>query len=286
MPLLFLGLIVLALVVHWAIARIGELERSVRRLGDRLDRLDVRPAPEAPAAEARPPVKPLPPIEPLPRIEPPPPIAIPSVPSVAFPVPGPRSPVPDLETTIGSRWLLYVGVVAIVIGVGYFEKLAIDNRWIGETARVIQGGVLGLILLYVGHRFIRAGYGFYGQMICGGASAVLYVSTYASFNFYHLIGRAEAFVVMCAVTALVALLADHHRSQGLAVLAVGGGFITPFLLPSTTDAELALFGYDAFLVAGTTALAKRRDWPLLNLVSYGLTVITIAEWSERFFTPA
>ena len=36
---------------------------------------------------------------------------------------------------IGSRWLLYIGIVAIVIGAAYFEKLAIDNRWLGETAR-------------------------------------------------------------------------------------------------------------------------------------------------------
>ena len=30
----------------------------------------------------------------------------------------------SLETRIGSRWLLYVGIAAIVIGVAYFEKLA------------------------------------------------------------------------------------------------------------------------------------------------------------------
>ena len=33
----------------------------------------------------------------------------------------------SLETRIGSRWLLYVGIVAIVVGVAYFEKVAFDN---------------------------------------------------------------------------------------------------------------------------------------------------------------
>ena len=33
----------------------------------------------------------------------------------------------SLETRIGSRWLLYVGIVAIVVGVACFEKLAFDS---------------------------------------------------------------------------------------------------------------------------------------------------------------
>jgi uncharacterized membrane protein len=48
-------------------------------------------------------------------------------------IPAPRPDTRDaLETRIGSRWLLYIGVVAIIIGVSYFE-LAIDNHWVSET---------------------------------------------------------------------------------------------------------------------------------------------------------
>src|SRR5262245_34956765 len=54
----------------------------------------------------------------------------------------PTEGVDSLETRIGSRWLLYIGVVAIIVGASYFEKLAIENRWIGETARVVQGGIV------------------------------------------------------------------------------------------------------------------------------------------------
>src|SRR5258708_37260073 len=84
----------------------------------------------------------------------------------------------SLESQIGTQWLLYIGVIAIVIGVAYFEKLAIDNKWLGETARVIQGGVLGLVLTYAGIRFARPGYAVFGQMICGGGAAHLDPSTY------------------------------------------------------------------------------------------------------------
>src|SRR5262249_15563517 len=72
--------------------------------------------------------------------------------------------------------------------------------------------------------------------------------------------------------------------QGLAVLAVGGGFATPFLLPGTTDAQLALFGYVTILIAGTVALSQRRDWPLLDVISYVFTLVTVAAWADSFYT--
>jgi uncharacterized membrane protein len=189
----------------------------------------------------------------------------------------------SLETRIGSRWLLYIGVVAIIVGASYFEKLAIENRWIGETARVVQGAIVGMLLVYGGLRFVRAGYALYGQLITGCGVAVLYVATYAAFNFYHLIGQALAFAVMSAVTGLAAWLANRQRSQGLALMAVGGGFATPFLLSSGTDAQFSLFVYESILIAGTMFLAHRRQWPVLNVVSYGFTVVTVATWAASFY---
>ena len=192
----------------------------------------------------------------------------------------------SLESRIGGRWMLNVGIAAIVIGVAYFEKWAIDNNLVGETARVIQGGVLGMILVAAGHRFVRAGYHVYGQMIMGGGVAVMYVATYAAFNYYRLIERPTAFVLLVAITALGAFLADRHKSQGLAIFAVGGGFATPFMLPGTTDAQVALFSYTAILIAGTVFLAGRGDWPFLHILSYVCTLITIAAWADAFYVPS
>jgi uncharacterized membrane protein len=191
-----------------------------------------------------------------------------------------------LESRIGSRWLLYVGVVAIVIGVSYFEKLAIDNHWVNETWRVIQGGAAGVLLVAGGLRIVRKGYRLYGQILSGAGVAILYVSTYAAFNFYQLISQPVAFVLMSAITTFGAWLADSQRSQGLAFVAVSGGFATPFLLPTGRDAEAALFGYDSILIAGTMFLARRRDWPTLNIVSYGFTALTFLSWAAVFYAPA
>jgi uncharacterized membrane protein len=292
-----LGVIGLLLAIPIIVAKV--LFDRTRTLQDDLAELRARLQKLEPPVVARPVVVPpvvAPPVVAPPVVEPPD-VLTPGVmaPDVALPVvrepvnPEPVVAAPDeesIESIIGGRWLLYIGVVAIVIGVAYFEKLAIDNNWIGETARVIQGGLLGLALIYGGTRFVRAGYATYGQMICGGGVAILYVSTYAAFNMYHLIERPVAFALMLGITGLAAFLADRQNSQGLAVLAVGGGFATPFLLPGHTDAQIALFTYVAILIGGTVALARRHDWTLLYLVSYVFTLVTVAGWAERFYTPA
>lgn len=219
----------------------------------------------------------------------------PYVPVVASrPIPPPPLPMTDvaatgagdptsLEAEIGSRWLLYVGVVALIVGASYFQKLAIDYGWIGERARVIEGLAAGALLIAGGRWCMHRGYDLYGQIVVGGGVAVLYVAVYAAATLYELIARPVAFVVFSAVTVLAAWLADRYRSQGLAVMAVGGGFMTPFLLPSDRDAQVALFTYDGVLIAGTMYLAHRRVWPLLNGVSYVLTALTVFAWAAVFY---
>jgi uncharacterized membrane protein len=49
-----------------------------------------------------------------------------------------------LETRIGGRWLLYIGMAIFVLGIGFFVKYAFDNDWINETGRVLIGGLIGL----------------------------------------------------------------------------------------------------------------------------------------------
>jgi uncharacterized membrane protein len=135
------------------------------------------------------------------------------------------------------------------------------------------------VLVGVGLRFVRAGYQLYGRVLSGCGIAVLYVSTYAAFTLYHLIDRPAAFVLMSLVTMMAALLADRQRAQSLAIVAVSGGFATPFLLPLPADSHLVLLTYEAILIGATMFLSRRRDWPVLNIVSYALTLLTTAAWA-------
>jgi uncharacterized membrane protein len=188
-----------------------------------------------------------------------------------------------LEEAIGGRLLLYVGTIVLVLGAAFFLKYAFDREWITESMRVVLGGLVGMALVVGGLRLGRAGYDAYGQVLTGGGLAVLYLAIYAAFGFYGLIGAGVAFALLTMVTAGAALLADRQDSQPMAVMAIGGGFLTPFLVGGSTDAQTTLFSYVILLVLGTLYLARRRAWPWLNVFSYALTIVTVAAWADAFY---
>ena len=198
----------------------------------------------------------------------------------------PRRHHATLEERIGARWLLYVAMASLLLGASYFVKYAFENEWVTPFMRVVLGGIAGGALVEGGRRVATRGLAFFGQVLCGGGVAILYLSVYAAFNFYGLVSPGLAFALMVTVTALGASLAVRHRSQALALLAVIGGFATPFLVSTGRDAQVALFTYDAVLVAGTMYLARRGGWPALNLVSFLLTGVTLVAWLAAHYRPA
>jgi uncharacterized membrane protein len=241
----------------------------------------------APIGAATPP-PPLP-VDSAPQLEP----ALSAEPASAT-APGPIDPVltddaraegdaRGLEEAIGGRLLLYVGTIVLVLGAAFFLKYAFDREWIAESMRVVLGGLVGMALVVGGLRLGRAGYDAYGQVLTGGGLAVLYLAIYAAFGFYGLIGAGVAFALLTMVTAGAALLADRQDSQPMAVMAIGGGFLTPFLVGGTTDAQTTLFSYVILLLLGTLYLARRRAWPWLNVFSYALTIVTVAAWADAFY---
>jgi uncharacterized membrane protein len=115
---------------------------------------------------------------------------------------------------------------------------------------------------------------------------MLFLSVYAAFAFYALIGQSAAFVLLAGIAAVAALLADRDASLPLALLAVIGGFATPVLVGGDADAQLTLFSYVAVLIAVTAYLAARHHWMWLCLVTLVLTVLTVAGWADAHYTEA
>jgi uncharacterized membrane protein len=191
--------------------------------------------------------------------------------------------VESLERRIGSRWLLYLGVATLVLGISYFIKYAFDNEWIAPPVRVLLGIAGGISLVWAGQRFIARGLERYGQTLTGGGVGILYLAIYASYHWYGLIDRLPAFAAMVAITLAGVWLADAQRSQVLALFSVTIGFLTPAIIGGEQASQITLFTYDLLLVAGTLVLARRRDWPALNIVSYLLTAMTISAWAESSY---
>ena len=172
----------------------------------------------------------------------------------------------------------------LLFGVSFFLKYAFDNEWINETSRTILGALAGMALVGGGLRLARGGLDTFGHALIGTGLAILYLVVYSALNFYALIDRSAAFVLMSLTTVTAAFVADSLRSQPLAFIAVGGGFLTPALIGGTEITQLRLFTFEAVLVLGTLLLSLRHHWLALNALSYLATLFTVGAWLQRYYS--
>ncbi|HEY0984638.1 DUF2339 domain-containing protein [Schlesneria sp.] len=177
----------------------------------------------------------------------------------------------SMEYAIASQWLMRIGILVLVIGVGFFLKYSFDHNLIKPVARVAMAAIAGLGLLTAGTRLLGGRYQIIGQGLMGGGLAMLYFSIYAAANFYHLIEPVAAFPLMGAVTVLAGGIAVRFDSMLVAVLGILGGYGTPLML-STGSVDLpGLYTYLLILGIGVLAVCYAKNWPLVNLLSFVCT---------------
>jgi uncharacterized membrane protein len=191
----------------------------------------------------------------------------------------------EWESLIGGKLLNRIGALALIIGIGFFLKYAFDNNWINETTRVLIGAFIGIALLFGGARFHKKGLAIFAQGLVGAGIPILYLSVYASFNFYHLVSQPVAFVLMSAVTITAFQQGLRYDSFAVSLLGWFGGFITPFLLNTGEANEIGLFTYIALLDAGLIAvLFRKHSWAVIELLSLLATYLVYGIWYEANYT--
>jgi len=177
----------------------------------------------------------------------------------------------ELESVIAGRWLNRVGIIAVGLGVTYFLKYAIDNDWIGPAGQVAIGLLIGTAILASVPWFTRRGYTYFGDGMTGLGAAVLYASVWAGGNYYHLYSTGIAFGAMVIVTAALVAIALGRNAQTVAVIALVGGFLSPILVSTGQDAEVALFTYLAVLDAALLPIAYFRRWSAIEWPAFLFT---------------
>jgi uncharacterized membrane protein len=189
----------------------------------------------------------------------------------------------DLESLIGGVWFAWAGILLAVFAVAFALKYAFDNNWISPAVRVTLGALAGLALLGVGERLRRRELRFYAYILSGGGVLILYLSVYAAYNFYQLLGQPAAFLLMTGVTALAVLLAVRLDALPVAVLGLVGGFLTPALITTGQDNQIGLFTYVSLLDAGVLAVAYFKRWRSLDFLSFAATVAMTLGWAFNYY---
>lgn len=182
------------------------------------------------------------------------------------------------EAQLGQKWILFVGIAILVLGIGYFLKYSFDRNWIAPVVRVFMAYAVGGALLGVGE-WLRRKHEHFGLSLAGGGIASLYFSTFAAFEIYKLLPAPIAFGLMVVVTGLACALALTYDTKWLAVLGLVGGFATPFVINTGSDNHIALFTYLTILNVGVLAIAFHKQWRLLNYLGFLFTWGLYSAWA-------
>ncbi len=183
-------------------------------------------------------------------------------------------PVHEKEDTefVWAKYLARAGVAAILLGVAFFLKLAIEYGWIGIMGRVAIGVIIGLIGIVVG-QVLRSKYKAYSDVLIGGGLAVLYVTVFFAHYYYDLIGRPVALGLMIGITALAVIMSVVDKAETLARIGIIGGFLAPLLISIQNTGLFDLFTYALILDIGVLIIAYSKRWHSLNFIAFVGTFI-------------
>lgn len=277
----------------------GSLEEQVANLRYRVLRLErllqahgIQERPEKPAPQPAAPASPIAAPTPAPQ-SPAAPLPSPALPSrpiepprFALTEPATQRDTQSIESRIGSQWFNRIGILAILIGMAWFVKLAIDNHWIGPLGRVLIGLVAGAGLIAWSERFRSKGYTAFAYSLKATGSGILYISLWAAFSLYHLVPASVAFMAMIAVTAFNGFLAWVQDAELLALYAIVGGLVTPVLVSTGENHEITLFSYLLMIDVAVLVLVALRPWSRLLFGAFLGTVVFVLGWWSEFYSQA
>lgn len=266
-------------------AQVASLTARIYMLEQRLG-IAAQPAPQPARPVTDEPQKPVAP--PAPTI---PPASIPAPPSRPLIPPPlltqePAKPKTDLEKKIGQYGLIGIGIIAILVGVGFFLKWAFDNNLIGNGGRVAIGIIAGIGVVLWSERFRTRGHAPFSYSLKAVGIGSLYLSFWGAAQYFNppVISIEMAFVAMVVITGSTITMAIAQDAQLLAAFALIGGFSTPIMLSTGQNSETILFSYVCLLDLAILVIAIYKPWRRLLWGSFIGTQVYFCGWFSRFYS--
>jgi hypothetical protein len=227
------------------------------------------------ASDTSPSSEPTPPAAPEASLPPPPATRKPLKPSA----PG------TIEERIGLVWFTRVGALIGILAAGWFFKYMVDNEWIGPWAQITCGILAGFVLLGLAEWMSRGRtvHPLFFQGLMGLGLALLVVTAYASFGFYHLVPATVAFMVVALLSIFGCALSVHQHSQPILILSMIAAFLNPVALSTGVDRPFALFAYLLVITSGVLLVSTRLNFRVAAWVALTGTAVLFAGWYGRFF---
>lgn len=169
-----------------------------------------------------------------------------------------------------------LGILLLLIGVGFIFKYSYDNGILTEKVVLIIGAVFGIVLMTIGEFVRRKSRELLSQVLYGGGVATLFITTYSAYQVYGFISSYLAFVIMSILTIITFLIAIHLDSMIMSIIGLLGGLLTPFFVDLKFLGIYGLGLYMIFLSIASMIIYVYKKWRALQIsVICGIYLITI-----------
>jgi uncharacterized membrane protein len=171
----------------------------------------------------------------------------------------PPLPARGLEQSIASRWLLWIGAVAVCLAAVFLVRYAIEQGWLSPLVRVNLGSGTGLLLMLAGEALRKRtpealkaliGKNYLPPSVSASGLFACFASVYAAYQLYGLIPGPLTFAVMACLSVWGFV---YSMRQGTLVALIGliGGYATPALIAGSLSSGWILAGYLLLITAAS-----------------------------------
>ncbi|MDR6771570.1 DUF2339 domain-containing protein [Azospirillum sp. BE72] len=276
-------LLIFGFLTHRLDRRLKAQEAEIATLRGRLDKALAGAAPlqASPSAEAEAAAMEEPPPEQLPEpvlaaeAAPPPEESLqPAAPEpAATPSPAPpRAGWRELEESLASRWLIWLGGGTMALAAAFFIKLSVEHGWLGPSVRVALGLLAGFGLM-VGGEWLRRRPAqravaalrpdYVPPALTAAGLFTAFASVYGGFALFDLFAPLVAFALLAALS-IVGIGLSLLQGPFIAALGLLAGYVTPLLIPSDNPDAWGLFAYLLALNGAGMAVVLYRRWRWLG----------------------
>ncbi len=196
----------------------------------------------------------------------------------------------DFEENLGFKWFSRIGILALVLGVGFFIKYAFDNNLISHLSRIILGVAGGLSMVIGGEilAYKKEHYKEWAKRIVAGGFAITYFAIYSAYHFENYreatgISLSLDIILLSAVVIGGILLAIKDDSKIFAGSAFLLGFITAFLGNNIENLTLI---YGLFLSIGLLIVTLYKKWFILGIGGVVANYTLYVAWYDQAHTAA
>lgn len=182
-----------------------------------------------------------------------------------------------LEPLIGGNLFSKIGIITLVLGIGFFVKYAIDQDWINEVGRVAIGVLAGGCIIGLAHR-LKEKYIVFASVMAGGGIAVLYITITLAFREYMLFSQTVAFAILILITVFSVINSLLYNRQELAIFSLAGGFLSPLMVSTGSGNYIVLFSFLLILNCGMLIIALRKNWESTGIIAFLLSLAFYWTW--------